>query len=51
MGIVRYEVFRAVAMKNAIILDVAPSGSYGIDVSEEHVASIINLMKKESFSW
>jgi hypothetical protein len=39
----RFEVFTAVPMKNAVFWDVTPCGCYKNDVSEERFASIITL--------
>jgi hypothetical protein len=40
---VRFEVFKVVAMKNAVFLDVTLCGSLRADVSEECSASIIRV--------
>jgi hypothetical protein len=43
--IVRFEVFMAVTMKNAIFWDVTPCESCKTDVSEEFSASIIRVTR------
>jgi hypothetical protein len=44
-GDVKFEVFSAVTMKNAVLLDVTPCGSCKNRVSEEHSASIIRVTR------
>jgi hypothetical protein len=41
----RFEVFTAVTMMNAVIGDVTPCGSLGTDVSEARIASIMRVTR------
>jgi hypothetical protein len=41
--IVRFDVFKPVAMKNVVFWDVMPCGSLRIDVSAERITSIIRV--------
>jgi hypothetical protein len=45
---VRFEVFTAVTIKNAVFWDVAPIDLVTTDVSEERIASIFRLEKSAS---
>jgi hypothetical protein len=45
---VRFEVFTAVTMKNAVFCDVAPYSSWVTDVWEERINSIFRVEKSAS---
>jgi hypothetical protein len=45
---VRFEVFTAVTMKNALFWDVAQFKFVSTDISEERIASIVRLERKSA---
>jgi hypothetical protein len=49
ISFVRFEVFTAVTMKNAVFWDVTPCGSCKTDVSEELSASIQNTTQNTNY--
>jgi hypothetical protein len=46
--LVRFEVFTAMTIKNAVFWDAMRCGSYNNGVSEEHITSIIRVTRKVS---